>query len=104
MANCGQKLSVTKAAFARDSCMERDSGTGSASVDEQPTEEELAIVRMLAEGLTDEVVAQRVGISKRTYRRRLKVAMRKLGTASRFQAGAVAVRKGWLQEEHPPDA
>ena len=84
--------------------MEADLGTEPTSLDELPTDEELAIVRMLAEGLTDEVVAQRVGISKRTYRRRLKAAMRKLGASSRFEAGAVAVRKGWLREEHPPDA
>ena len=104
MADCGQKPSVTKAAFARDSCMEPDSGAGPTSVDDPPTEEELAIVRMLAEGFTDEVVAQRVGMSERTYRRRLKGAMTKLGAGSRFQAGAVAVRKGWFREEHPPDA
>lgn len=73
-------------------------------VEETPTEEDLAIVRMLAKGLTDDVVAHRVGISKRTYRRRLRAVMRKLGAGSRFEAGAVAVRKGWLRDEHPPDA
>lgn len=102
MANCGQETTVTKCTFARESSMEPESRPPPASVDEPPTEEELTIIRMLAKGLTDEVVAQRVGISKRTYRRRLKAAMRKLGASSRFEAGAAAVRKGWLCEEHPP--
>ncbi len=84
--------------------MEPDSGAGPTWVEEAPTEEELAIVRLLAEGLTDEVIAQRIGISKRTYRRRLKNVMRKLGAGSRFEAGARAVQNGWLEEEPPPDA
>lgn len=83
--------------------MEGDPGAKPASVGAAPTEEERAIVCLLAEGLTDEVIAQRLGISKRTYGRRLKDVMRKLGARSRFEAGARAVRTGWLEEDPPLD-
>lgn len=84
--------------------MERDPGAGPTTVDEAPSEEELAIVRLLAKGLTDEVIAQRLGISKRTYGRRFKVVMRKLGARSRFEAGARAVLSGWLEGDPPLNA
>lgn len=54
------------------------------------------MVTLLARGLTDDAVSRRLGLSKRTYRRRLRSAMNKLGASSRFQAGALAVLKGWV--------
>lgn len=61
-----------------------------------PSAEELAIVRLLAQGLTDDAVAQRLDLAKRTYRRRLDGVLSKLGARSRFQAGAVAAQRSWL--------
>lgn len=61
-----------------------------------PTEEEKYILALLAQGLTDQVVAQRLGLPRRTYRRRLKKIMDELGAKSRFQAGVLAERAGWL--------
>jgi DNA-binding NarL/FixJ family response regulator len=52
-----------------------------------------AILRALGEGLTDESAARRMGISLRTYRRRVAALMRALESDSRFQAG---VRAGEL--------
>ena len=52
-----------------------------------------AMLRALGAGLTDEVAARRLGISLRTYRRRVAELMRLLGSESRFQAG---VRAGEL--------
>ena len=67
----------------------------------EPTAEELAIVQLLAEGYKDDVVATRLGLAKRTYRRRLDSVVMKLGAKSRFQAGALASERGWLQRGEP---
>jgi DNA-binding CsgD family transcriptional regulator len=53
-----------------------------------------AIVRLLATGAKDEVVARRLGISVRTCRRHIADLMEALGVASRFQAGIEARRRG----------
>lgn len=63
----------------------------------QPTEDELALLRLLARGLTDEVVAQKLGLTGRTLRRRLRSAMDKLDASSRFEAGYKLARSGWLE-------
>lgn len=52
-----------------------------------------AILRALGSGLTDEAAARRLGLSLRTYRRRVAELMRLLESDSRFQAG---VRAGEL--------
>ena len=62
----------------------------------EPSEEELEILRLLARGLTDEAIASRLGLPNRTYSRRLVLLWSKLGAKSRFQAGALACRRGWL--------
>lgn len=62
----------------------------------EPSEEELEILRLLSEGHTDDAVANRLGLSKRTYSRRLDLLWSKLGARSRFEAGALASQRGWL--------
>jgi DNA-binding CsgD family transcriptional regulator len=52
------------------------------------------ILRALGEGLTDESAARRLGLSLRTYRRRVADLMRKLDADSRFQAGHRAAELG----------
>lgn len=52
-----------------------------------------ALLQMLTTGLTDETAARKMGISLRTYRRRVAEMMRLLEAESRFQAG---VRAGSL--------
>ncbi|MFC4061033.1 DNA-binding response regulator [Planomonospora corallina] len=53
----------------------------------------LAVLRALGSGHTDEAAARRLGLSLRTYRRRVAELMAKLDAGSRFQAG---VRVGEL--------
>lgn len=53
-----------------------------------------AILRALGAGLTDEVAARRLGVSLRTYRRRVAELMRLLESDSRFQAGLRAGELG----------
>lgn len=52
-----------------------------------------SIVRLMAQGLTDEVVARRLGMSVRTVRRHIAVLLDNLGSMSRFQAGVQAATR-----------
>ncbi|WP_433179060.1 DNA-binding response regulator [Actinoallomurus sp. CA-150999] len=54
------------------------------------------ILQALGDGLTDEVAARRLGLSLRTYRRRVAELMRLLGSESRFQAGVHAGELGLI--------
>lgn len=65
-----------------------------------PTDEERAVASLLVTGMTDEMAARRLGLSRRTFRRRLKALMDKLGARSRFQAGFMLAETGWASE--PP--
>jgi DNA-binding NarL/FixJ family response regulator len=68
-----------------------------------PTDEERAVASLLVTGMTDEMAARRLGLSRRTFRRRLKALMDKLGARSRFQAGFMLAETGWateLPQEH----
>ncbi|ASW53299.1 helix-turn-helix transcriptional regulator [Plantactinospora sp. KBS50] len=61
------------------------------------------VLTLLAQGHKDEVAARMLGVSLRTYRRQVAVAMRRLGARSRFEAGARATSLG-LVAGTPPDA
>ena len=64
----------------------------------EPSQRRRDLLRMLASGLTDEVIARRLGVSERTVRRLVSELSGELGAASRFQAGVKAARLGWLEE------
>jgi DNA-binding CsgD family transcriptional regulator/sugar-specific transcriptional regulator TrmB len=69
----------------------------SAAIDDHgldPSEREL--VRLLGDGHTDEAAARKLGLSVRTIQRMMADLTTRLGAESRFQAGANAVRQGWL--------
>ncbi|MET9701217.1 hypothetical protein ABZY31_30475 [Streptomyces sp. NPDC006529] len=64
-----------------------------------------ALVRLLAEGAKDEVIARRMGMSLRTCRRHIAELLEELGAESRFQGGALAERAGLAAPDAPgPDA
>ena len=65
------------------------------------TAQEGAVVRLLAEGFTDEVIARRIGVSVRTARRITAELMTRLAARSRFQAGVRAAELG-LIDPRPP--
>jgi len=52
-----------------------------------------SIVRLMAQGFTDEVVARRLGMSVRTCRRHIAALLQNLDSASRFQAGFQAASR-----------
>jgi hypothetical protein len=54
------------------------------------------LLHQLARGAKDEHIARTLGVSLRTVRRRIAEIMEELDAESRFQAGAEAIRRGWL--------
>lgn len=54
------------------------------------------ILCLLAQGLTDEAIASRLGCSPKTVGREAAIITARLGATSRFAAGAAAQRRGWL--------
>ena len=54
------------------------------------------LLEQLMAGVTDDVIARKLGIGLRTVRRRIAELMSELGVDTRFQAGVEAVRRGWL--------
>jgi DNA-binding CsgD family transcriptional regulator len=61
------------------------------------TGQEQAVMTLLAEGWTDDVIARKLGVSVRTSRRITAELTQRLGARSRFQAGARAVERGWVK-------
>jgi DNA-binding CsgD family transcriptional regulator len=61
-----------------------------------PTQEERRLLALLTTGLPDVVIARQLGLSYRTYQRRLHELMRRLDAETRFQAGMRAVLLGWI--------
>ncbi|GGV02315.1 LuxR family transcriptional regulator [Streptomyces filipinensis] len=64
----------------------------------------LSILRLMATGAKDEVVARKLGMSLRTCRRHISNIMRDMGAESRFQAGALAMRSRFLDDGDDRDA
>ena len=62
----------------------------------EPTQQELALLRLLASGSTDEAAAKKLGVSVRTVRRIMAELMDQLEASSRFEAGHKATQRGWL--------
>ncbi|MFF5230562.1 LuxR C-terminal-related transcriptional regulator [Dactylosporangium sp. NPDC000521] len=60
------------------------------------TPQERELLRLLGQGHTDESAAKRLGVSQRTCRRMMADLMERLNARSRFEAGLLAARAGWL--------
>lgn len=58
--------------------------------------DEIAVLRMLAAGMKDQVISRQLGVSRRTAARRTERILDRLDATSRFQAGAQAARRGWI--------
>ncbi|MCT2581942.1 helix-turn-helix domain-containing protein [Actinophytocola gossypii] len=54
------------------------------------------LLALLAAGVKDETIARELGVSTRTVTRRVGELLDELGARTRFQAGALAQRRGWL--------
>ena len=58
-----------------------------------------SILQLLGQGLKDEGVARKLGMSVRTCRRHIAALMQELGAESRFEAGVKAAQLGLLKED-----
>ncbi|WP_069977974.1 helix-turn-helix transcriptional regulator [Streptomyces rubrolavendulae] len=67
---------------------------GGGGREEGPEQREL--LRLLAAGLKDEAIARRLGVHVHTARRRISRLLESLDARTRFQAGARATARGWL--------
>lgn len=60
------------------------------------TDRDGQILALLAAGASDLTMARQLGISQRTVERRVRTIMVELGATTRFQAGAIAGRRGLI--------
>jgi DNA-binding NarL/FixJ family response regulator len=71
------------------------------------TPREFEILRLLAEGLDNAAIAERLVLTKRTVQNHISNIYGKLGVTSRIEAMLYAIRQGWIQApsgENTPDA
>lgn len=68
----------------------------SVDADSPLDERDRLILTLLATGATDDAIARRVGVNRRTVVRRVSALQVRLGATTRFQAGLQAGRRGWL--------
>jgi DNA-binding CsgD family transcriptional regulator len=66
-----------------------------AVLGERLTRAQQAVLELMAEGLHDDAIARRTGISTTTVRRHIAAITDRLDVSSRFAAGAAAQRRGW---------
>ncbi|MFC9328913.1 helix-turn-helix domain-containing protein [Kitasatospora sp. NPDC057015] len=60
------------------------------------SEADAQLLGFAAAGDTDEIIARKIGVNKRTVERRMRRLMDQLGARTRFQAGLQAARQGLL--------
>ena len=63
---------------------------------EAPTERELEVLNLVAQGLTNRAVGRRLAISEATVKTHLVHVFGKLGVADRTAAVTVALQRGWI--------
>ena len=63
---------------------------------DRPTPAQQTVLALMAEGLQDDAIATRMGISVTTVRRHITAVLARLNVTSRFAAGAAAQRRGWI--------
>lgn len=65
---------------------------------DQPTTDEARLLALLVTGMPDESIAKTLGLSYRTFQRRMRNLMNRLGAETRFQAGLRAAFLGWIKK------
>ena len=62
-----------------------------------PTRRELQVIKLLAAGLTNRQIAERLDIAECTVKNHLVNMFQRLGFLSRVHAVVVSLKKGWLR-------
>lgn len=57
---------------------------------------QMSILRMLAQGMTDDGISRRIGMKTSSVRRHISTIGKHLGTTSRIAMGAAVARRGWI--------
>jgi DNA-binding NarL/FixJ family response regulator len=65
----------------------------------RPSERELQLLALMADGLTDAEIAEKLSISPKTMRSRLHALRMKMHARTRTHAVAIAFRRGLLEVE-----
>ncbi|GAA4524471.1 helix-turn-helix domain-containing protein [Amycolatopsis samaneae] len=68
-----------------------------------PAFEDTRLLALLTTGMPDRSIAKQLGLSYRTFQRRLRDLMTTLGADTRFQAGLQAAARGWVPLPGFPD-
>ncbi|MEV6233419.1 helix-turn-helix transcriptional regulator [Saccharopolyspora shandongensis] len=63
---------------------------------DQLSDRDRSIIMLMAAGATDEAIARRLHLSRRTVVRRIAALLDQLGATTRFQAGVQAAKRGLL--------
>ena len=66
------------------------------------TESEMAILRLVAQGVENQEIAQALNYSVYTVSNRLRIIYEKLHVTNRTQAALYALRQGWAALDEPP--
>lgn len=74
--------------------------TADPSLLDNPSAEERRMLAALTAGLPDEAIARQLGLSDRTYQRRMHDLMERVHAQTRFQLARQAIRRGWLEAGH----
>ena len=69
---------------------------GSAELADVATSDDARLLALLTTGLPDRSIAKQLGMSYRTFQRRLRDLMTTLGATTRFQAGLQVATRGWV--------
>ncbi|MCB0100061.1 MAG: response regulator transcription factor, partial [Caldilineaceae bacterium] len=67
------------------------------------TASEMAVLRLVAQGVDNDLIAQKMTISMHTVANRLRSIYEKLHVNNRTQAALYALRHGWVDLEEPLD-
>lgn len=76
--------------------MDDEPETASIEVWDEPSSNELEVMRLIVSGMTDHTIARRLGISVITVRRRAASFRRRFGASTRIEAAVAAAKRGWL--------
>ena len=68
---------------------------------DSPTQREIEILRLVAEGLSNKAIAQALFVSENTVKYHMKNILQKLGVQNRTEAATYALRAGLLEADLP---